>query len=71
MLTCVPAQHWSARTPWDTNRRLRGGWVLAGQSRRAFVAGDSGYSDGSREIGERLGPLDIAAVSIAAYEPRA
>ena len=68
-VTSVPVQHWSARTPWDTNTRLWSGWVLAGPSRRAFFAGDTGYYDGFREIGERLGPFDIAAVSIAAYEP--
>jgi N-acyl-phosphatidylethanolamine-hydrolysing phospholipase D len=68
-ITCTPAQHWSARTPWDTNRRLWSSWTIAGQHRRAFFAGDTGYYDGFREIGDRLGPFDIAAVSIAAYEP--
>jgi len=68
-ITCVPAQHWSARTPWDTDTRLWSGWALAGRGGRAFFAGDTGYYDGLREIRTRLGPIDVAAVSIAAYEP--
>jgi L-ascorbate metabolism protein UlaG (beta-lactamase superfamily) len=69
--TCTPVQHWSARTPFDMNRRLWGGWSIAGRDRRAFFAGDTGYYDGFREIGERLGPFDLALVAIAAYLPRA
>ncbi len=66
---CAPVQHWSARTPWDTDRRLWSGWVLAGRERRVFFAGDTGYWDGFQEVGAKLGPFDLAAVSIAVYEP--
>ncbi|MBI2493918.1 MAG: MBL fold metallo-hydrolase [Candidatus Rokubacteria bacterium] len=69
--TCVPIQHWSARTPWDTDRRLWSGWAVAGRARRAFFAGDTGYGEGFRELGARLGPFDLALVSISAYEPPA
>lgn len=44
---------------------------MAGRERRAFFAGDTGYYGGFREIGARLGPFDLAAISIAAYEPPA
>jgi len=67
--TLTPVQHWGARTPFDTNRRLWGGWSIAGRARRIFFGGDTGYYDGFREIGTRLGPFDLALVSIAAYEP--
>lgn len=68
--TCVPVQHWSARTPFDMNRRLWSGWALAGRHRRAFFAGDTGYYRPEfRAIGERLGPFDVAAVAIGAYDP--
>jgi L-ascorbate metabolism protein UlaG (beta-lactamase superfamily) len=67
-LTAVPAQHWGARTWWDTNRRLWSGWVVAGSGRRLYFAGDTGYWEGLKEIG-RLGPFDLAAIPIGAYLP--
>jgi N-acyl-phosphatidylethanolamine-hydrolysing phospholipase D len=69
--TATPVQHWSSRTPFDMNRRLWAGWAMAAGARRLFFAGDTGYYDGFRRIGERLGPFDLALVSIAAYEPPA
>jgi L-ascorbate metabolism protein UlaG (beta-lactamase superfamily) len=70
-LTCVPAQHFGSRTLWDYNRRLWSGWTVAGRDRRLYFAGDSGYYDLFREIGRRLGPFDLAAISIGAYLPAA
>ncbi|HEY3067338.1 MAG TPA: MBL fold metallo-hydrolase [Methylomirabilota bacterium] len=70
-LTCVPAQHFAARTPFDTNRRLWSGWTIAGRARRLFFAGDTGYFDAFREIASRLGPFDLAAIPIGAYVPPA
>jgi N-acyl-phosphatidylethanolamine-hydrolysing phospholipase D len=68
--TATPVQHWSARSPWDRNRRLWAGWAIAGAGRRLFFPGDTGYWPPMfREIGARLGPFDVAAVSISAYEP--
>ncbi len=67
--TCVPAQHFSGRTPWDRNRRLWAGWVVAGQARRLYFAGDTAYHEGFKEIGARLGPFDVAAIPIGAYLP--
>jgi L-ascorbate metabolism protein UlaG (beta-lactamase superfamily) len=69
--TATPVQHWSSRTPFDMNRRLWAGWSIAAGARRLFFAGDTGYYDGFRRIGERLGPFDLALVSIAAYSPAA
>jgi N-acyl-phosphatidylethanolamine-hydrolysing phospholipase D len=67
--TCVPAQHFSGRTFRDRNRRLWSGWVVAGGARRLYFAGDTGYFDGFKEIGTRLGPFDLAALPIGAYLP--
>ena len=67
--TCVPAQHFSGRTPWDLNRRLWSGWTVAGADKRFFFAGDTAYYDVFKEIGARLGPFDLAAVPIGAYLP--
>jgi N-acyl-phosphatidylethanolamine-hydrolysing phospholipase D len=67
--TCVPAQHFAQRTPWDLNRRLWAGWTIAGRERRLFFAGDTAYFEGFKEIGARLGPFDLAAIPIGAYLP--
>jgi N-acyl-phosphatidylethanolamine-hydrolysing phospholipase D len=69
-LTLVPAQHWSKRTLWDTNRSLWGGWVIDDGGHRIIHTGDLGYSQDARDIGERLGPFDLALIPIGAYAPR-
>ena len=68
-LTSVPAQHFSGRTFWDRNRQLWSGWAVAGHAKRLYFAGDTGYYDGLKEIGRRLGPFDLAAIPIGAYVP--
>ena len=67
----VPAQHFSGRTLFDRNRRSWTGWVVSGATRRFYHAGDTGYSSDFTTIGERLGPIDLAAVPIGAYLPAA
>jgi N-acyl-phosphatidylethanolamine-hydrolysing phospholipase D len=66
---CVPAQHFSGRSLADGNKRLWAGWVVSGATRRFYHVGDSGYSADFKEIGERLGVIDLAAVPIGAYHP--
>ena len=70
-IVCVPAQHFSGRSLGDHNRRLWAGWVVAGPTRRFYHTGDTGYSRTFAAIGERLGPIDLAAVPIGAYRPAA
>jgi N-acyl-phosphatidylethanolamine-hydrolysing phospholipase D len=68
---CVPAQHFAGRSLFDRDRRLWAGFVVEGPTRRFYHAGDTGYFDGFAEIARRLGPVDVAAVPIGAYEPLA
>jgi N-acyl-phosphatidylethanolamine-hydrolysing phospholipase D len=70
-ITCVPARHFSGRTLRDRNRRLWCGWVVTGQTRTFYDAGDTAHPDHFKEIGERLGPIDLATVPIGAYLPAA
>src|SRR5262249_12959364 len=70
-LVCVPAQHFSQRTPWDRDRRLWASWAVIGPERRLYFGGDSGYFGGFREAGDPLGPFDLAAIAIGAYLPPA
>jgi N-acyl-phosphatidylethanolamine-hydrolysing phospholipase D len=65
--TCTPAQHSSGRGFTDQNLTLWSSWVIASPGRRLFFAGDTGYFAGAREIGERLGPFDVAAIPIGGY----
>jgi len=66
---CVPAQHFSGRSVGDGNWRLWAGWVIEGPTRRFYHAGDTGYFAGFKEIAKRLGPVDLAAIPIGAYDP--
>lgn len=68
--TLTPLQHWSARSLGDRNRTLWGGWAITAPELNFFFAGDTGYSADFVEIGRRLGPFDLAALPIGAYEPR-
>ncbi|RKN64197.1 MBL fold metallo-hydrolase [Paenibacillus ginsengarvi] len=75
----VPAQHWTRRTLWDTNTSHWGGWIIEGaedgrssaadKGGSIYFAGDSGYFDGFKQIGERYGKLQYVLMPIGAYEP--
>lgn len=68
---CLPAQHWGQRGPFDQNQRLWSGWAVIGEKRRFYYSGDTGNCDSEfRKFGEKLGPFDLAAIPIGAYEPR-
>ena len=69
-ITCVPAQHFSARTPFDRNRTLWCGFVVRVDGVAIYFAGDSGYSPYFAEIGSRCPAIDLALLPIGAYEPR-
>ncbi len=70
-VTLVPSQHWSRRSPFSTNQRLWGGFMVRTGGRLAYFAGDSGYAEGLfAEIGRRCGAPDLAMIPIGAYEPR-
>ena len=69
-ITATPAQHFTARSLNDRNRGHWCGWSIEGGGKRLWHAGDSGYCEVFREIGERLGPFDLSMIPIGAYAPR-
>ncbi len=70
-VTMTPAQHWSKRTPWDTNKSLWGGWAVDIDGFNSWFAGDTGYhASYFKDIGQRLGPFRLAMIPIGAYAPR-
>jgi N-acyl-phosphatidylethanolamine-hydrolysing phospholipase D len=70
-VVCLPAQHWTRRSPRSTNTRLWAAFaLLTAGGRRIFNAADSGYFAGFAEIGRRYGPFDASLLPIGAYEPR-
>jgi len=69
-VTVTPAQHFSARGPFDRNRALWGSFVVEAGGRRVFFGGDTGYGPHFREVRARCGPVDLALLPIGAYEPR-
>jgi len=44
--------------------------VVEGGGLKVVHTGDIGYSQDARDIGERLGPFDMAFIPIGAYAPR-
>jgi L-ascorbate metabolism protein UlaG (beta-lactamase superfamily) len=66
---CAPAQHFSARTPFDRNRTLWCGWVLEGPRGNIYFAGDTGFGDLFADLRERFSSMRLALLPIGAYEP--
>lgn len=63
-------QHWSNRSIWRRNDTPWGSWAVLHPSFRFWFSGDLGYSGAPAHIGGKLGPFDLAAIAIGAYEPR-
>ena len=55
---------------FHTNKTLWAGWVVEAPEQKMFFAGDTGYSQDSKDIGEHLGSMDISLIQIGAYAPR-
>jgi L-ascorbate metabolism protein UlaG (beta-lactamase superfamily) len=67
-MTATPAQHFSGRSLFDGNRTLWSSWVIVDDELRVFFSGDTGYFDGFKTIGERLGPFDVTLLETGAYD---
>lgn len=67
----IPAQHSSGRAFTNKNGTLWGGWILEYASKRFYFAGDTAYqAELFRQISQKVGDIDLAALPIGAYKPR-
>ena len=65
-LIAAPANHNSGRTGFDSNTTLWASWAIKGQHGSLFYSGDSAYDDHFAQIGQKLGPFDMAFIEVAA-----
>lgn len=67
----VPAQHNSGRKPFKKNAHLWGGWVISHANKQFYFPGDTAYVEQLfKDIRDRVGQIDLAALPIGAYQPR-
>lgn len=65
-VTSTPARHFSGRR-FRRNRALWGGFALRYGERNVLYAGDSGHGPHFADIGERLGPFNLAFLECGQY----
>ena len=65
-VTLTPARHFSGRSIWSANT-LWASYVLETPSLKLYLGGDSGYDTHFKEIGDKLGPFDIAILENGQY----
>jgi L-ascorbate metabolism protein UlaG (beta-lactamase superfamily) len=66
---CVPAQHFSARTPFDRNRTLWCGWMLDNEEGSVYFAGDTGFGSLFEEIAADFPRIRLSLLPIGAFKP--
>jgi len=69
-ITALPANHFSSRGTLDRDQTLWAGYLIEYKGHKTYFAGDTGYSDIFKSIGEKIGPIDLAFIPIGAYLPR-
>jgi len=67
-ITATPTQHFSGRGLFDKNKTLWASYAIKSTTSNIYFSGDSGYFDGFKVIGERLGPFDLTLVETGAYD---
>jgi L-ascorbate metabolism protein UlaG (beta-lactamase superfamily) len=66
-LVACPARHFSGRGLSDGNATQWASWAIRGQHQRLYFSGDGGYGPHFEEIGQRLGPFDLAMMECGQY----
>jgi L-ascorbate metabolism protein UlaG (beta-lactamase superfamily) len=66
-VTATPGRHFSGRKINDRFKTQWCGWAINDGKSNIFYSGDSGYYDGFKTIGEKLGPFDFAMIECGQY----
>jgi L-ascorbate metabolism protein UlaG (beta-lactamase superfamily) len=66
-ISAFQVKHWGARKQRDTHRGYNG-YLIERNGRRILFAGDTALTDTFAEL-RKYGPIDLAIMSIAAYNP--
>ena len=65
--TATPGRHFTGRFLNDRFNTFWCGWAVMSESKRIYFSGDSGYFDGFKAIGEKLGPFDLSIIECGQY----
>jgi L-ascorbate metabolism protein UlaG (beta-lactamase superfamily) len=66
-ISAFPVKHWGARKQRDTHRGYNG-YLLERNGRRILFAGDTALTNSFADL-RKHGPIDLAIMSIGAYNP--
>lgn len=66
-IVATPGRHFTGRGLGNRNSTLWCGWAIKDKIHSILLGGDSGYGSHFKEIGERLGPFDLAALECGQY----
>ncbi len=69
-ISAVEAQHFSSRGMFDRDKTLWAGFVIESPNGNMYFAGDTGYNNFFKKIGNEYGPIKTALIPIGAYIPR-
>lgn len=69
-IAAAPTQHFSGRSLTDRNKTLWVSYVIKSSNYNVYFSGDSGYSAGFKEIGNKYGPFDMTFIECGAYNEK-
>jgi len=67
VITALPSRHFSGRWLADRFSTLWGSFAIKGPVHNVYFGADSGYYNGFKLIGEKLGPFDLTMLDTGAY----